>query len=217
MVHAPAREAPLVHLALGDSLSAGRGDLDPQGNRLGWARRLADELGRATGRPHACTALAADHAGVADVAAGQLPAVRALRPDLVTVTVGTNDLQRGFDADRFAADLDGLYAALVAEGATVLGMTVPAVVHLLPMPEPLRDLVRELVHQANTAIRRSAEAHGVLVLDAEHAPEVADPAFWQEDRMHPSAHGHRLIAAAAAALLLASGGAADRAPRSTTP
>src|SRR6267154_1617238 len=45
----------------------------------------------------------------------------------------------------------------------------------------------ELMEQANDAIRCAARTHGVLFVDAWYSGEVADPAFWSEDRVHPNA------------------------------
>ena len=87
------------YVALGDSLTAGRDDLGPEGTRIGWARRLAGMLGERTGVPCTLANLARDGVSVEAVLAWQLPslepatAVEAWRPDLVSVTVGMNDIR----------------------------------------------------------------------------------------------------------------------------
>ncbi len=56
----------------------------------------------------------------------QLDPALAMRPDLVTVMVGMNDLVRpGFDVDAVMADLDAVYAAFVEAGATILSSPIP--------------------------------------------------------------------------------------------
>src|ERR1700757_2545994 len=94
------------YVALGDSLTAGRDDHGPGGTRIGWARRLAGILSTRTAVPCALTNLAFDGASVAMVLEHQLPAVRRIGPDLVSVTVGMNDIRdRDFSEERFAAGL----------------------------------------------------------------------------------------------------------------
>ena len=81
------------YVALGDSLTAGRDDYGPGGAQIGWARRLAEILGTRTAVPCALTNLAADGADVTAVLERQLPSVARFGPDLVSVTVGMNDIR----------------------------------------------------------------------------------------------------------------------------
>jgi lysophospholipase L1-like esterase len=196
----------VVYFALGDSLSAGKGDPDDEGRLVGWARRMCSMLSDATGSTYAFTNLAVNRATISDVVTGQLPAVVAGEPpDLITVTIGINDIRGAFDPDLFETQVGELLDALVQTGATVVTMTIPDIVHLLPLPAELKDAARQIIELANDAIRRSADARGVLYLDAYVAREVADPGFWDPDGMHPNSNGHELIARAATDQLLAAG------------
>lgn len=193
---------PQAYVALGDSLTAGKGDLDVQGRPVGWARRLCSLLTERTGLPYLFTNLAVNRATVAEVLADQLPVLGGAHPALVTLSAGINDIRGAFSADTFAAQIDLAFAGATVTGATVATMTLPNIVPMLPLPPGLRKVVRALMEQANEAIRGAAQAHGVLFVDAWYADEVADPAFWSEDRVHPNARGHQLIAEAFADLLL---------------
>ena len=192
------------YVALGDSLTAGRDDYGPSGARIGWARRLAGILTARTGVPCALTNLAADGASVSGVVQGQLPSVAGLRPDLVSVTVGMNDIRDpGFSQDRFAAELGRLLDGLALTGATVLTCTLPDIAGILPLPAGLVGLARLRMLQASDAIRAAAAARGALCLDAWSMPAAADPELFGPDRIHPNASGHQLLATACADLLLA--------------
>jgi lysophospholipase L1-like esterase len=191
------------YVALGDSLTAGKGDPGPDGRPIGWARRLSRILAERGGAAYDFTNLAVDRATVTDVLADQLPAVPAEPPDLITVSVGMNDIRGAFGAERFGRQLDELFAAVTGTGATVATMTLPNIVSMLPLPAELLDVARELMEQVNDAIRQAAGVHSVLFVDAWFADEVAEPAFWSDDRVHPNAMGHELIAGAFADLLLA--------------
>ena len=192
------------YVALGDSLTAGRDDHDPSGRRIGWARRLAGILSTRTEVPCALTNLAADGASVAAVLERQLPAVAQVGPDLVSVTVGMNDIREpDFSAGRFAAELRRLLDGLTATGATVLTCTLPDIAGIMPLPDHLVVLARQRMHQASDVIREQASGRGALCLDAWAIPEAADPGLFGPDRIHPNASGHQLMAAACADLLLA--------------
>jgi lysophospholipase L1-like esterase len=192
------------YVALGDSLTAGRDDYSTEGGRIGWARRLAAILGTRTGVPCSLTNLAEDGANVAVVVEWQLPAAARLGPDLVSVTVGVNDIRDpGFGADRFAAGFGRLLDGLTVTGATILTCTLPDIAGIMSLPEDLAGLARQLMRQASDIIRDQAAAHGALCLDIWAMPAAADPRLFGPDRIHPNASGHQLLADACADLLLA--------------
>jgi lysophospholipase L1-like esterase len=192
------------YVALGDSLTAGRDDHDPEGGRIGWARRLAGILSTRTGVPCALTNLAADGASVADVLERQLPSAGRIGPDLVSVTVGMNDIRDpAFGGDRFAADLWRLLDGLTVTGATVLTCTLPDMAGILPLPDGLAGLARRRMRQASDVIREQAAGRAALCLDLWSMPAAADPRLFGPDRIHPNASGHQIMAAACAGLLLA--------------
>ena len=192
------------YVALGDSLTAGRDDHDPGGLRIGWARRLAGILGSRTEVPCALTNLAADGASVAAVLEWQLPTAAQIGPDLVSVTVGMNDIREpGFGPARFADELGRLLDGLTATGATVLTCTLPDIAGIMRLPDGLVVLARQRMRQASDMIREQASGRGALCLDLWSMPGSADPGLFGPDRIHPNASGHQLMAAACADLLLA--------------
>jgi len=194
-----------VYVALGDSLTAGRDDHGPGGARIGWARRLAGILSTRTAVPCALTNLAADGASAAAVLDRQLPSLAGARPDLVSVTVGMNDIRDpAFGEERFAADVGALLDGLTATGATVLTCTLPDIAGIMPLPAGLVEVARQRMRRASDIIREQAARRGALCLDAWAMPGVADPGLFGPDRIHPNASGHQLMADAFAALLLAS-------------
>jgi lysophospholipase L1-like esterase len=195
------------YVALGDSLTAGRDDHGPRGTRIGWARRLAAILSTRTAVPCALTNLAEDGASVAAVLEWQLPALIRLRPnypDLVSVTVGMNDIRDpAFSEERFAAELGVLLGGLTATGATVLTCTLPDIAAIMPLPADLVEVARQRLRQASDIIRDQAASRSAVCLDAWAIPGAADPELFGPDRIHPNASGHQLMADAFADLLLA--------------
>jgi lysophospholipase L1-like esterase len=156
--------------------------------------------------PCALTNLAADGATVATVIEWQLPSVARMVPDLVSVTVGMNDIRDpGFSPGQFGAELGWLLDRLAATGATVLTCTLPDIAAIMPLPADLIGLARQRMRQASEIIRDQAAARGLLCLDVWTMPGAADPDLFGPDRIHPNASGHQLLAVACADLLLADG------------
>jgi lysophospholipase L1-like esterase len=197
------------YVAVGDSLTAGRDDAGADGVRIGWARRLAGLLSARTGVPCGLVNLAADGAGVTAVLERQLPSVAPLGPDLVSFTVGMNDIRNPeFSEAGFAAGLERLLDGLTATGATVLTCTLPDIAAAIPLPAGLVEVARQRMRAASRIIREQALRRGVVCLDLWAMPEACDPGLFGPDRIHPNASGHRLMAATVADLLLAERGAA---------
>ncbi len=194
-------------VALGDSLTAGRGDVGPDGRHIGWARRLADMLSDRCPARCELTNLAVDGADVATVLDSQLPRVVALQPDLISLTVGMNDVRlREFDPSAFTAGLGRLLAALAATGATVLTCTLPDVSAVVELPAEFVVIAQQRLRQASDIIRNQSVRYRVLCLDTWAMPDAAtDPALFTADRLHPNASGHRKLAAAFAELLFGEG------------
>jgi lysophospholipase L1-like esterase len=199
-------------VALGDSLTAGRGDLGSDGRHIGWARRLADMLSERCPAPCELTNLAVDGADVTTVLDRQLPRVAGLGPDLVSLTVGMNDVRlREFDPNAFTAGLGKLLAALSATGATVLTCTLPDVSAVVALPAEYVVIAQQRLREASDIIRSEAARYRALCLDTWAMPDAAtDPALFTADRLHPNASGHRKLAAAFAELLFGDGAAGGR-------
>jgi lysophospholipase L1-like esterase len=188
-----------TYVALGDSLTAGRGDEGTDGRPVGWVQRLADILSVRTAVRCALTNLATDGATVREVLSKQLPAVAARKPDLISVTVGMNDIRvRGFDELSFKADLGQLFERLAATQATLLTCTLPDLTTIMSLSQELREIVRERMRVASDIIREQAESYGAVCLDAWSLPGVTDPDLYGSDGIHPNHKGHQFIAAACA-------------------
>ncbi|EHR59473.1 SGNH/GDSL hydrolase family protein [Saccharomonospora cyanea] len=185
------------YVAIGDSQTEGIGDPDGNGGWRGFADRLAAHL--ATVAPDLRYAnLAVRGKLTRQVREEQLDAALALRPDLVTVVAGMNDLVRpSFSAETVVSNLDGMFAELTATGARVASLTFPDLARLSPIMRPLRHRVLDL----NAGIRTSAARHGVVVVETFGYSVTTDPRLWSPDRIHASPLGHARIAAAFAEVL----------------
>ncbi|MFG3055884.1 SGNH/GDSL hydrolase family protein [Kitasatospora sp. NPDC048239] len=180
-------------MALGDSLTEGVGDPVGSGWR-GWAALLALSLAPAeTGIEFSNLARSGALAG--DLAAEQLPAALALRPDVAAVVVGGNDtLRAGFDIRRTTLELDATLGELSAGGAVLLTACLPDPGTLLRLPQPLARPLARRMRAVNTVVHALSTRHRAVHLHIADFPWSAERRLLSVDRLHPSAEGHHLIA-----------------------
>lgn len=184
------------YVAIGDSQTEGMNDLDAHGGIRGWADRFASFL--AERNPDVLYAnLAIRGRRTARIRADQLAPALELRPDLVSVMAGANDVLGSFNLAETMTDLEAMYGELRAIGATVLGCTFPDPGATFSIARHLTPRVRAL----NEAIRDAATRHGVVLVDFEAHPAVADPRWWSRDRLHLNTAGHTRLATAFADVL----------------
>jgi lysophospholipase L1-like esterase len=185
------------YVALGDSQTEGLWDGDDSDGIVGFADRLAVMLDALhPGLRYANLAIRGRR--IRDVLDDQLPQALAMRPDLVSVCVGMNDITRpGLLFDRALADLDLMYRQLAQSGATVVTTTFPDIARMVPIGRILTSRMLRM----NEAIRAAADRHGFKLVDLYSAPSMVQPDTWSNDRVHGSTKGHILFAAAAAEAL----------------
>ncbi|MRH86874.1 SGNH/GDSL hydrolase family protein [Nocardia sp. SYP-A9097] len=181
-------------VALGDSQTEGVGDPDGSGGLRGWADRFAGKL--AAANPGVLYAnLAIRGRRTARIRAEQLEAALALRPDLVALIAGMNDLIRPrFDQAGTLADIEAMLAALTEAGARVVSFTFPDIGSVAPFVRPLSGRVRAM----NAEMRVLAAKYDVTLVDFEPVSTTTDRRAWAEDRLHLSPLGHEIVAQAVA-------------------
>ncbi|WP_119698078.1 glycosyltransferase [Microbacterium halotolerans] len=189
-------------VALGDSLTEGLCDSSrmPDGQYRGWADRLAMLLGqdasRSRRKPFRFANLAVRSRRVRDLAAEQVPAALELKPDLVSILMGHNDLV-GHSADPYAlaAELEHSVRRLRAAGIDVMLITP-----FLPRRLAARMFARRFAAYSSE-LRRIAKETGSILFDSDALPELSDVDNWAADKVHLRSSGHRLIAYRAAEVL----------------
>ena len=185
------------YIAIGDSQTEGLWDGDDATGLVGFADRLAAIVdSHYPGLTYANLAVRGRR--IRDVIDEQLRPTLAMRPDLITVCIGMNDVTRpGPHFDRALAELDQLNTHLARSGATVVTTTFPDLTQILPIGRVLAARVMRI----NEAIRVAADRHGFRLVDLYGAPSMTAPDTWSADRVHGSTKGHTLFAAAAAEAL----------------
>ncbi|GGL82895.1 lysophospholipase L1-like esterase [Glutamicibacter protophormiae] len=182
------------YVAVGDSFTEGVGDPDPLSPQSfrGWADRLAQELSR--GVPDFAYAnLAIRGRLIAQIIEEQVQPTIDLKPDLISICAGGNDVLRpGGDPDKIADQLDSTISRLNSTGATILLFTGPDI-----RDTPVLGSIRGRVAIYNENVRTVAARYDAIVADMWALRELHQPVMWSADRLHFSPLGHQRIAAMA--------------------
>ncbi len=172
----------LVYVALGDSAAQGIG---ASSLPRGYVSLVADRLARSTGRPVQVINLSSSGARIRDVVEEQLPALTGLRPDLITLDVGGNDLRR-YDAATYRSDVSALVAGL------------PKGTVLADIPYFMHGRAQRDADEAAAFITERATQGGLVVAPLQEAMRARG---WQgmftdyaADWFHPNDRGHRVWA-----------------------
>ena len=183
------------YVAIGDSSTEGLDDPDGRGGYRGWSSRLAERVAASQSTPLLYANLAVRGRTTRKIRNEQLESAAGMRPDLVTLFSGTNDVVKPqFDADEVASDVEHMQRTLIAGGATMLGFTLPDLSLVMPIGRLIAGRVRAL----NDGLRRAAAASGAILVDVAKYPVAGDPRLWSQDRLHANSAGHERIANALA-------------------
>jgi lysophospholipase L1-like esterase len=183
------------YVAIGDSSTEGLDDPDGRGGYHGWANRLATHVASTQSSPLLYANLAIRGRNTRQIRDEQLEPARAMRPDLVTLFTGVNDVtSRRFDAEAVGRDAEYMQRALIEDGATVIGFTLPDLSLVMPITRLFSGRVRTL----NDALRHASAASGAVLVDVAKHSVGSDPRLWSVDRLHANSLGHERIAAALA-------------------
>ncbi|QNE34173.1 SGNH/GDSL hydrolase family protein [Leifsonia shinshuensis] len=179
------------YVALGDSFTEGIGDPEPlsPGGHRGWADRVAEVLSSKTD-DFAYANLAVRGKLIKQILDEQVEPAVALRPDLITISAGGNDVIRpGTDPDLIAALLDEAVGRLSADGATVVVFTGVDVGF-----SPVFRGIRGKVAIYNENVRAVAAKYDAIVADQWSLTEIQDVRMWAPDRLHLAPLGHHTVA-----------------------
>ena len=172
----------LVYVALGDSAAQAIGASRPE---RGYVSVLAERMRQQSGQEVLVVNLSRSGATVRDVVDKQLPQLSTLRPDLVTVAVGGNDVPL-YNAASFAVAAQELTAAL------------PVGSYLADVPYYMHGRWEKHAVEAGARLIAGAVAHQlhpVALHDAERdRGKRAMLTDFAADWFHPNDRGHRVWA-----------------------
>lgn len=168
-----AADGPLW-VALGDSMTQGIG---ASRYDRGWVGQLADQFAK-DGRPYRVVNLSQSGARVDDVLDVQLPVLESLRPDLVTVLIGSNDI---FSRSR-RKTVPRRYADLLRR--------LPRGTVVANLPQD-----RGAAGEINRLLARAVTARGLVLADTHQSRTTSWKGKLARDHFHPNDAGYAGIAA----------------------
>lgn len=188
------------YVALGDSFTEGLNDPYRPDEYRGWADRLAEHIDAAQPGLHYAN-LAVRGKLLRQIVDDQMPRALELRPDLISISAGGNDMLRpGADPDALASVFQDAVRRMRAIGAEVVVFTAfdPQV---RGMNGRSGGKFRGKVATLNVHLRSIADRHDLKVVDLWSMKPLFDPRAWDEDRLHLSPEGHRRLGLAVADVL----------------
>jgi lysophospholipase L1-like esterase len=178
-------------VALGDSFTEGMDDPRHDGSYRGWADLVAEQLAREVdGFRYANLAIRGRLLG--PIVTEQLEPALAMRPELVSLAGGGNDILRSkVDLAALTAVFDDAVRRLRATGATVVVFAGADLTHLWPAGRRMVPRIAVL----HDAIHRIAAERGAVHVDLWSDDGFRDARMWSDDRLHLSPLGHHRVAA----------------------
>jgi lysophospholipase L1-like esterase len=165
------------YLALGDSYTIGTG---ASGTAHSWPSIIAERLNAELTNP------AVNGFTTLDLIREELPYVERIKPDLVTILIGVNDLVQGRTPDQYRDSLKHIYT-LVGD-LEVAAVSIPDW-SFVPAAAEFggQDLVGRLTELFNKVARKEASARGFQWIDITEVSRsgVGSPGWIASDQLHP--------------------------------
>ena len=181
------------YVAIGDSVTEGLVDPTPDGGLRGWADRFAQHLADQAGEPVEYANLAIRGRQLKPIIAEQLEPALALKPDLVSLWGGGNDLLRArADVDAITNEMERAVIRLREAGVDVIVGT-----GIDSKGSPVLELTRPRTAIYNANVWAIARRHGAYVIDVWGMRCLKDWQLWYDDRLHFNSIGHERVSHAA--------------------
>lgn len=182
------------YVALGDSTTEGLGEAYPGYPDVGWAQMVADALAPLR-EDFSFHNLGRRYLTTRRIRETQLEPAIDLRPDLVTVVAGGNDvLLRGFQPAVTEIELDAIVRAMRDAGATVLTCTMFDICSSGLLNEQMVEMLGKRFESLNEAVRRVADRYDLLLVDLARDPISLDHDIYSSDLQHANRRGHAATA-----------------------
>jgi acyl-CoA thioesterase-1 len=189
--HAKVR-GEILYVAMGDSAAQGIGASRPDHSYVGLLARVIRDT---TGRTVRVVNLSVSGSTVGLAVQDQLPKLAKYRPDVMTVSIGANDIAK-WDPEGFERGLREIFAA------------VPSHALVADLPFFYFPHHERKVAVANDILRRLAAERGLTVVRLHRETRLRGFrrmfTHFADDWFHPNDHGYRVWAAAFRPALLAS-------------
>ena len=167
----------LKYLALGDSYTIGTGASDAA---RAWPSIIAARLGAELTNP------AVNGYTTLDLIRNELPLFNRLKPDLVTVLIGVNDLVQGRSVDAYRGSLGTIYGAIAT--AKVVAVSIPSWSYVAAAADfGGAQQVDKLTRAFNDVAREEVETRGFAWVDLGpvSTSKIGSAGWIASDQLHP--------------------------------
>jgi acyl-CoA thioesterase-1 len=179
---------PLRYVALGDSYTIGTGASSKAHN---YPSILAARMSRAAGKKIGLTNPAVNGFTTIDLIENELGYLSRLKPQLVSILIGVNDLVQGRTVEQYGSSLRKIYDAAGALGLApgrVVAISIPNW-SLVPAAASFGapDDLKRLTDTFNELARREAQALGFTWVDITEVSTsgTGSPGWISSDQLHP--------------------------------
>ncbi len=180
-------------VAIGDSFTEGVGDELPDGRVRGWADIAAQGWADGTGEPVQFANLAIRGKLIRPIVDEQLEPALALKPTHLSFNGGGNDILRPqADVNRIVDAFAQVLRRCDEEGVALVLLSGANPTRQLPMGRVMKRRGDLLSHAVEA---RLADRPDVIRALNWFDDELAEPAFWSDDRLHMNSRGHHRVAA----------------------
>lgn len=183
-------ETGIKYVPVGDSYTIGLGVAEKDR----WPNRLTDHLIREGIEIHLVANPAVSGYTVKDVIEKELAVVEEVRPDLVTVLIGTNDNFRLKEAKKYRSELQELLNKLqpmMINPKNIVLITIPDYTVSPTLRQYPKDEMAGLIGEYNEIIREEGRSRGLVVADIFPVSRtMTGEADYILDGLHPSAQGY---------------------------
>ncbi|GLZ35395.1 SGNH hydrolase [Lentzea sp. NBRC 105346] len=172
-------------VALGDSCTEGLDDLQPDGVYRGWADFAAELMAEQYAN------LGVRGRRLDQITAEQMPVAATLRPDLIALFGGGNDLMsHGYNTLEVTRRVDVAVRKATELAPTVAVFTLSDISRRMPFGWRMRPRIQAL----NDAVRDAAARYDAVLVDVWADDCVHDSRYFGPDRLHLSTLGHLRLA-----------------------
>ncbi len=178
-------------VAIGDSLTEGIGD-EVEGVALkSWVEHFAQ-----LHEPHLTyTNLAKRGLLAKEIRVTQLEAAIELKPDLVSLIAGANDILKGhWNATVYKKEMEDMLETLTNLGAKIIIANLPDFSNRLPLPPEQKDVLKTQLLEANEIIQLLSNKYSLVQIDFWDHPMANDSKLLSKDLVHPNSKGYEEIA-----------------------
>ena len=188
------KSTDFIYVAIGDSSVEGLGASKPDRSYTGVIHRQLRLVLKNTRYYN----LGKAYAKVRDVIENQLDRAIDLSPDLITISVGANDIIKKTSLKQFEKDLFHLLSTLkTSTTSDIVINTIPDITGAPAVPKYLKLAGKVMLSRINNIIRNQAEKCDVRLVDLYLTSRIftqSYPEVLSEDGFHPSDFGYAIWA-----------------------